>query len=150
MSLYRAPKGEGNQFIGSSDGTLKYLCNSISKFIICGYINTDHPNRSYQNKATDLISNIQFTTYSILCNRKSKQLDYCNWQNIFMHYIRLNSAFTSPTVNSLSGNGAQFLTINNIYAATNAVTLKQKINVISNKRISDSQNIMENETGEYV
>jgi hypothetical protein len=67
-----------------------------------------------------------------------------------MHYIRLNSAFTSPTVNGLSGNGAQFLTIDNIYAATNAVTLKEKTNVISNKRITDSQNIMENETGEYV
>jgi hypothetical protein len=67
-----------------------------------------------------------------------------------MPYIRLNSAFTSPTVNGLSGNGAQFLTIDNIYAATNTVTLKQKTNIISNKRIMDFQNIIENETGEYI
>jgi len=73
LSPYRAPKGECNQFIGGSDGTQKYLCNSISKFIICGDINTDHPNRSY------LISAIQFTTYSKLWNRNSKQLNYCNW-----------------------------------------------------------------------
>jgi hypothetical protein len=53
-------------------------------------------------------------------------------------------------VNVLSGNGAQFLTIDNIYAATNTVTLKQKTNERSNKRITDFQNILKNETGEYV
>jgi len=72
LSLYTAPKGECNKFIGGSDGTQKYLCKSISKFIICGNKNTDHPNRSYQNIVTDLISNIQFTTYSKLSNRNSK------------------------------------------------------------------------------
>jgi hypothetical protein len=42
LSLYRALSGDCNQFINSSDGTVRCLCNPISEFIIYGDKNTDY------------------------------------------------------------------------------------------------------------
>jgi len=43
-----------------------------------------------------------------------------------------------------------FLPLIIFYAATNRVTLKKKTNAISDKRLTNFQNILENEAGEYI
>jgi len=50
--LHRAPPGDFNQFMKTSDSTMKYLYNSKSEFIICGDMNTDYFNVNYQKKTT--------------------------------------------------------------------------------------------------
>jgi hypothetical protein len=50
-------------------------------------------------------------------------------------------------VNGLSDHDVQFLTINNIYAATNTVTSKQRTGVINNETTMNFQTL-ENETWE--
>lgn len=50
--LHIAPSRDFNQFMKTSDSTMKYLYNSKCEFIICGDINTDYFNVNYQKKTT--------------------------------------------------------------------------------------------------
>jgi hypothetical protein len=52
IGLHCAPSGDFNQFMKTSDSTMKYLYNSKSEFIICGDMNTDYFNVNYQKKTT--------------------------------------------------------------------------------------------------
>jgi hypothetical protein len=59
--------------------------------------------------------------------------------NIFVDNVKLSSSFTSPIINGLSGHDAQLLTINNIFAATYIVPLKQRMRKINNETIMQFQ-----------
>jgi hypothetical protein len=50
LSLYRAPSGDVNEFLGRLDPTLKYLYNSKSEFIICGDMHINNLNKNNQEK----------------------------------------------------------------------------------------------------
>jgi hypothetical protein len=51
--------------------------------------------------------------------------------NIFVDNSRLGSTITLPLINGLSDHDAQLFAINNIYAATKKVSLKQRIRIIN-------------------
>ena len=53
--------------------------------------------------------------------------------NIFVDNSRLGSTITLPLINGLSDHDAQLLTINNIYAATKKVSLKQRTRIINSE-----------------
>lgn len=102
------------------DGTLKYMYIPKSEFIICGDINTDHPNQNYQKKLlTSLLTT--YNSQQILKGGKKGIQNNSLTVTDIVNDIQLNSPFTSHTDTGLSDYNVQFLTINNIYAATNTV-----------------------------
>jgi hypothetical protein len=70
LSLYIHPSGEFNQFINSVHGSVKYLYNPQSEFVICGNIKTILIKTT--KKTTKLINNIKFVTQSNFCGMHSK------------------------------------------------------------------------------
>jgi hypothetical protein len=52
-------------------------------------------------------------------------------ENIFVDNSGLKTSYTSPLINGLADHDAQFVTINNIYAATNKIPLKQRTRLIN-------------------
>jgi hypothetical protein len=70
--------------------------------------------------------------------------------NIFIDSTRPNSSCTSPTVNGLSYYDAQFLTVNNISAKVNIISLKKGTRKINNETIAKFQHLLENERWEPV
>jgi hypothetical protein len=63
---------------------------------------------------------------------------------------RFTSSSTSSIINGLSDHDAQYLMINNIAAANNLITLKQRTRMINNKTIMQLQLLLQNETWETV
>jgi hypothetical protein len=69
--------------------------------------------------------------------------------NISIASKRLISSCMSPTVNCLSDNDAQFLTIINITTKLNSRPLKQRSRRVSNETIAQVLHLLENEMWEY-
>jgi hypothetical protein len=63
---------------------------------------------------------------------------------------RLGSSIPYPLINGISDHDAQLLTINNIYAATNKVSLKQRTRLINNDTLTNFQTLLKQETWESV
>jgi hypothetical protein len=66
--------------------------------------------------------------------------------NIFMDNSRLGSTITLPLVNGPSDHDAQLLTINNIYAVTKKVSLKQRTRIINSETLTNFQSLLKQET----
>jgi hypothetical protein len=67
-----------------------------------------------------------------------------------MYNSRLGSTITFPLVNGLSDHDAQLLTINNIYAATKNVSLKQRTRIINSETLTNVQSLLKQETWQSV
>jgi hypothetical protein len=109
---------------------LKCLYKPRAEFLICGDINTDYITESNWKKLSSLL-----TTYNLLHtvnfatriqNKSITAID-----NIFVDNSRLRSSITSPLINGQSDHDAQLLTTDNIHAATNKVSLKQRTRLIN-------------------
>jgi hypothetical protein len=73
-------------------------------------------------------------------NKSSTAID-----NIFVNNSRLKSSYTSPLINGLSDHDAQFLTTNNMSAATNKIPLKEK-RLINIYTLTNFQTLLKQET----
>jgi hypothetical protein len=150
LSLYRAPTGDFNRFIENLDDTLKYLYEPKTEFLICGDINTDYFTESNRKKQLSSLLTMYNLSHTVnfatrIQNRSSTAID-----NIFVDNSRLGSFITSPLINGLSDDDAQLLTINNMYAATNKVSLKQRTRLINSETLTDFQTLLKQETWECV
>jgi hypothetical protein len=67
-----------------------------------------------------------------------------------MDNSRLKSSYTSALINGLSGHDVQFLTVNNIYAATNRIPLRLRAKLINVDTLTNSQTLIKQETWESV
>jgi hypothetical protein len=67
---------------------------------------------------------------------------------IFVDNSRLKSSYTSPLIHGISEHDTQLLTINNIYAATNKMPLKQKTVLINCDTLTEFQTLLKQETCE--
>jgi hypothetical protein len=63
-----------------------------------------------------------------------------------MDNSRLKSSYTCAVINGLSGHDVQFLTVNNIYAATNRIPLKLRTRLINNDTLTNFQTLINQET----
>jgi hypothetical protein len=70
--------------------------------------------------------------------------------NIFVGNSRLGSTITPPPINGLSDHDAQLFTINNIYAATKKVSIKQRTRIINSETLTNFQSLQKQETWQYV
>ena len=70
--------------------------------------------------------------------------------NIFVDNSRLGSTITLPLINDLSDHDAQLLTINNIYAATKKVSLKQRTRITNSETRTNFQSLLKQETWQSV
>ena len=70
--------------------------------------------------------------------------------NIFVDNSRVGSTITFPLINSLSNHDAQLLTINNIYAATKKVSLKQRTRIINSETLTNCQSLLKQEIWQSV
>jgi hypothetical protein len=61
---------------------------------------------------------------------------------------RFTTSSTSSIINGLPDHDAQYFTINNIAAANNLITLKQRTRTINNETIMQLQLLLQNETWE--
>jgi hypothetical protein len=129
---------------------LKYLYEPKTELLICGDINTDYLTESNLKKQLSSL----LTTYNLshtvnfatrIQNRSSTAID-----NIFVDNSRLGSSITTPLINVLSDHDAQLLTINNIYAGTNKVSLKQRTRLINSDTLTNFQTLLKQETWESV
>ena len=110
------PTGDFNQFIKKNlIDTLKHLYKSKTEFLIRGDINTYYLKETNRTKQLaslltyNLLHTVNFAT--IIQNNLSTDID-----NIFVDNSRLNFSSISATINGLSDNNAQILTIISIYA----------------------------------
>jgi hypothetical protein len=91
----------------------------------------------------NLIHTVNFATR--IQNDSSTTID-----NIFVDSIGFSSSSTSPIINGLSDHDAQYLMINNIAAASNLISLKQRTRKVNNKTIMQFQLLLKSETWESV
>jgi hypothetical protein len=91
----------------------------------------------------NLSHTVDFAT--VIQNKSSTAID-----NIFVDNSRLKSSYTSPLINGLSDHDAQFLTINNFYAARNKIPLKQRTTLINGDTLTNFQTLLKQETWESV
>jgi hypothetical protein len=127
LSLYRAPSGDVNEFLRRLDANLKCLCNTKSEFIICRDINIKYLNENSHTKQVHSLLKTYNLSHTLNFVTRIENSSSTAMDNIFIHSTRLISSCTSPKINSLSDNDAQFLTVNNITTKVNLVSLKQKI-----------------------
>jgi hypothetical protein len=65
--------------------------------------------------------------------------------NVFIDGVRLNSCYTDPIINSLSGYDAKFLTISDINTEINLASLKWRLRKINNENTAQLQHLLANE-----
>jgi hypothetical protein len=150
FSLYTAPTGDFNKLIENLDDILKYLNKPKAEFLICGNINTDYLIESnWKKQLSSLLTpyNLSHTVdFATRIQNKSSTAIY----NIFVDNSRLVSSITTPLITGLSDHDAQLLTINNIYAATNKVSLKQRTRLINSDTLTNFQTLLKHETWESI
>ena len=124
--------------------------NQKLNFYLCGDINTDYLHDSNRKKYLSSL----LTTYNLshtvdfatrIQNKSSTAID-----NIFVDNSRLGLTTISPLINGPSDHDAQFLTINNIYAAKYKVFLQQRTRTINRVTLSHFQSLLKQETWQSV
>jgi hypothetical protein len=128
---------------------LNYLYKPKIEFLICGDINTDYLLESNRRKTSSLL-----TTYNLshtvdfatrMENESTRAID-----NILVDNSRLGSTITLPLICGLSDHDAQLLIINNMYAATKKVSLKQRTRIIKSETLTNFQSLLKQETWQSV
>jgi hypothetical protein len=121
----------------------------MSEFIICGDINISYINESSQRKQVNFLPKTYNLSYTVNFARGVQNSSSRAIEIIFIDSASLSSSCTSPIVNGLSDNDAQFLTAN-ISSEVNSAPLKQKTRKMNNETIAPFQHLLENEIWEPV
>lgn len=77
--ILQGPSGDFNQFIQRSDGTLKYLYNPKSEFLICGNIHRLSQWKQVEETSKLFANNLYSVSYYKLCNKNLHCLMYWDW-----------------------------------------------------------------------
>ena len=85
------------------------------EYLICGDINTDCLIKSNWKKNLDSLVTTYNLSHTVTYATRIQNNSSTVTDNIFVDNSRINLPSTSPTINGLSDNDAQILTIKNIY-----------------------------------
>jgi hypothetical protein len=129
---------------------LKYPYKPKAEFLVCGDINTNYLTESNRKNQLSSLLTTYNLSHTVNFATRIQNKSYTAIANVFVDNSRLNSSYTSPQINGLSDHDAQFLTINNIYAARNKIPLKQRTRLINSDTLTIFQTLLKQETWEYV